>query len=80
MSEIVSYKFLESTLLSSWAFSFIVIPFIGAFMDDVKEQGQEENVVILMFSEFGRRIRDNGAGTDHGSGGVAFVREKEGRG
>jgi uncharacterized protein (DUF1501 family) len=26
-----------------------------------------------MFSEFGRRIKDNGAGTDHGSGGVAFV-------
>src|SRR5438874_793968 len=44
---------------------------MGAFMDDLKEQGQEENVVILMFSEFGRRIRDNGAGTDHGSGGAA---------
>ena len=26
-----------------------------------------------MFSEFGRRIKDNGSGTDHGSGGVAFV-------
>ena len=26
-----------------------------------------------MFSEFGRRIKDNGAGTDHGSGGSAFV-------
>ena len=46
---------------------------IGAFMDDLKEHGKDENVVILMFSEFGRRIRDNGAGTDHGSGGVAFV-------
>jgi uncharacterized protein (DUF1501 family) len=42
-------------------------------MDDLQEHGQDENVVILMFSEFGRRIRDNGAGTDHGSGGVAFV-------
>ena len=42
-------------------------------MDDLKEQGKDEDVVILMFSEFGRRIRDNGAGTDHGSGGVAFV-------
>ena len=28
---------------------------------------------MLIFSEFGRRIRDNGSGTDHGSGGVAFV-------
>ncbi|MEC8890730.1 MAG: DUF1501 domain-containing protein, partial [Chloroflexota bacterium] len=26
-----------------------------------------------VFSEFGRRVRDNGNGTDHGSGGVAFV-------
>ena len=26
-----------------------------------------------MFSEFGRRVKDNGNGTDHGSGGVAFV-------
>ena len=28
---------------------------------------------MLVFSEFGRRIADNGSGTDHGSGGVAFV-------
>ena len=27
----------------------------------------------MVFSEFGRRIDDNGSGTDHGSGGVAFV-------
>ena len=32
-----------------------------------------EEVVILMFTEFGRRVRDNGSGTDHGSGSVAFV-------
>ncbi len=46
---------------------------LGDFMDDLKEHGKDEDVVILMFSEFGRRIKDNGAGTDHGSGGVAFV-------
>lgn len=46
---------------------------MGDFMDDLKEQGKDEEVVVLMFSEFGRRIKDNGAGTDHGSGGVAFV-------
>ena len=28
---------------------------------------------ILVFSEFGRRIKDNGSGSDHGSGGVAFM-------
>ena len=30
-------------------------------------------VLICMFTEFGRRVRDNGSGTDHGSGGVAFA-------
>jgi uncharacterized protein (DUF1501 family) len=27
----------------------------------------------LVFTEFGRRVHDNGSGTDHGSGGIAFV-------
>jgi len=26
-----------------------------------------------LFSEFGRRVHDNGSGTDHGAAGVAFV-------
>ena len=46
---------------------------IGDFYDDLKEHGREDEVVVLVFSEFGRRIKDNGSGTDHGSGGVAFV-------
>ena len=46
---------------------------VADFMDDLKEHDRDKDTVILMFSEFGRRIRDNGAGTDHGSGGVAFV-------
>ncbi len=46
---------------------------IGDFMDDLKEHGREDDVAILVFSEFGRRIKDNGSGTDHGSGGIAFV-------
>jgi uncharacterized protein (DUF1501 family) len=29
--------------------------------------------LIFIFSEFGRRIKDNGSGSDHGSGGTAFV-------
>jgi uncharacterized protein (DUF1501 family) len=28
---------------------------------------------VLIFSEFGRRVRDNGSGTDHGAAGVTFV-------
>ncbi|MBM3224076.1 MAG: DUF1501 domain-containing protein [Candidatus Tectomicrobia bacterium] len=46
---------------------------VSSFMADIREHGREENVVLLIFSEFGRRIRDNGSGTDHGSGGVAFL-------
>ena len=45
---------------------------IGDFMDDAKEHGRDEDALILVWSEFGRRIKDNGSGTDHGSGGVAF--------
>ena len=46
---------------------------VGSLMDDLKEHGREDDAAILVFSEFGRRIRDNGTGSDHGSGGVAFV-------
>lgn len=42
-------------------------------MADLKEHGRQDNVSILIFSEFGRRIKDNGSGCDHGSGGVAFL-------
>ena len=46
---------------------------IGDFMDDLKEHGREDDAAILVFSEFGRRIKDNGTGTDHGSGSMALI-------
>jgi uncharacterized protein (DUF1501 family) len=46
---------------------------IGAFYDDLKEHNATDNVVLFVFSEFGRRVHDNGSGTDHGAGGIAFV-------
>jgi len=46
---------------------------VSCFVDDLKQLGKNEETIIWMFSEFGRRIADNGAGTDHGSGGAAFV-------
>jgi len=46
---------------------------LEAFMADLREHNASDNVIILMFSEFGRRVRDNGSGTDHGAAGVTFV-------
>jgi len=46
---------------------------VSAFYQDMKEHDATQNVVILLFTEFGRRVHDNGSGTDHGSGGIAFV-------
>lgn len=43
------------------------------FWADMEEQGIAGDTVMLVFSEFGRRIADNGTGTDHGSGGVSFL-------
>ena len=43
------------------------------FYTDMKEHNQSDDLLIFVFSEFGRRVKDNGNGTDHGSGGVAFV-------
>ena len=46
---------------------------IGDFMDDLKEHGRQDDAAILVFSEFGRRIKDNGTGTDHGSGSMSLI-------
>ena len=41
---------------------------VSAFMDDLKQQGSDERVIGMSFSEFGRRIRSNASGgTDHGA-------------
>ena len=46
---------------------------INDFFDDLREHDAADNVIVLMFSEFGRRTHDNGSGTDHGAAGGAFV-------
>jgi len=43
------------------------------FMEDLREHDASDNVMLFMHSEFGRRIADNGSGTDHGAGSVAFM-------
>jgi len=46
---------------------------IAAFFEDMKEHDAGENVVMYLFSEFGRRVHDNGSGTDHGAAGAMFA-------
>ena len=46
---------------------------VEAFFDDLREHNVGDNVIMLMFTEFGRRVHDNGSGTDHGAAGVAFM-------
>ena len=46
---------------------------VSDFFDDLKEHDAGDNLIMVMFTEFGRRVKDNGTGTDHGAGGGAFV-------
>jgi uncharacterized protein (DUF1501 family) len=45
-----------------------------AFYDDLKNQGLLSSTLVIIFSEFGRRISENGSsGTDHGAAGVMMA-------
>ena len=45
-----------------------------AFYTDLKNQGLLQDTLIVQFSEFGRRISENGSnGTDHGAAGVMMA-------
>ncbi len=47
---------------------------LAAFVADLKEQGNFERVLLLTFSEFGRRVEENAnGGTDHGAAAPMFV-------
>jgi len=46
---------------------------VGDFFQDLKDHNADQNVALLVFTEFGRRVKDNNSGTDHGAGGGAFV-------
>ncbi len=42
---------------------------VAAFMSDLAQDGLDQRVVVMTFSEFGRTLRENGSGgTDHGAG------------
>jgi uncharacterized protein (DUF1501 family) len=46
---------------------------VYSFYEDLKKSQQLQNVTIVIFSEFGRRVKDNGRGTDHGTAAPMFV-------
>ena len=46
---------------------------VFSFYQDLKNDNQLQNVTIVIFSEFGRRVKDNGKGTDHGTAAPMFV-------
>ena len=47
---------------------------LEAFMQDLANIGQQDNVVVMTFSEFGRRVKQNGSnGTDHGTAEPMFI-------
>ncbi|WP_027460113.1 DUF1501 domain-containing protein [Deinococcus murrayi] len=47
---------------------------LAAFQADLEAQGFAERVIVMGFSEFGRRVAENAsAGTDHGQGSVMFA-------
>ncbi len=47
---------------------------LKAFWDDLVAHGKADNVLIMTWSEFGRRVPENGsAGTDHGTAAPQFL-------
>lgn len=58
----------HNTLLSDLAES------VGNFFRTLKESGHDKRVRLMTFSEFGRRVQENGSrGTDHGAASCLFV-------
>ena len=46
---------------------------IFSFYSELKKARLLQNVTLVVFSEFGRRVKDNGNGTDHGTAAPMFI-------
>lgn len=47
---------------------------ISAFLKDLKQTNKLDKILVMTFSEFGRRVEQNASsGTDHGTGGNMFI-------
>ncbi len=64
----VSQKATQNRLLTEFSNA------IGAFYEDLAAHGNDRRVLTVTFSEFGRRIEENGSrGTDHGEASPLFM-------
>ena len=52
---------------------------LSAFQADLEARGVADRVLTFVWSEFGRRPKENGSGTDHGAGGLAWVQGNRAR-
>ncbi|MCA9176222.1 MAG: DUF1501 domain-containing protein [Planctomycetales bacterium] len=58
----------HASLLRKWSGA------VDAFLRDLESQGSLNRVLLMCFSEFGRRVQENAsAGTDHGAAAPAFL-------
>ena len=46
---------------------------VYSFYEDLKNNNILDRVTLVVFSEFGRRVADNGSGTDHGAAGPIVI-------
>jgi uncharacterized protein (DUF1501 family) len=46
---------------------------VFSFYKDLKRNHLLDQVTLVIFSEFGRRVKENGTGTDHGTAGPMFI-------
>jgi uncharacterized protein (DUF1501 family) len=46
---------------------------LWSFYSDMKAENRLPNVTVVVFSEFGRRVAENGTGTDHGTAGPMMI-------
>ncbi len=54
---------------------------VAAFLQDMERLGRADDVTLMVFSEFGRRVPENTSlGTDHGAANVMFVAGKKVKG
>jgi uncharacterized protein (DUF1501 family) len=68
---------LQSTNVANGAYSALMTTLndgVSSFYRDLENQGLLRDTLILQFSEFGRRISENGSnGTDHGAAGLMMA-------